>query len=124
MCSLRQRSGPFLLTFALGLRSTRSLRLSKCPSYMSHRASGSSVTCCTVHMPPVPFSSNKPTMTKDNFTKFLNEKQRDSRLNEELYPRLRQDQIKALIDKYEPLTANSNRGLCYQMCKIVIQNTV
>uniref|UniRef100_A0A669C133 Phosphoinositide phospholipase C n=1 Tax=Oreochromis niloticus TaxID=8128 RepID=A0A669C133_ORENI len=55
--------------------------------------------------------STKPTMTKENFTKFLNEKQRDSRLNEELFPRLRQDQIKALIDKYEPLSNNSNRGL-------------
>ncbi|XP_045917784.1 1-phosphatidylinositol 4,5-bisphosphate phosphodiesterase beta-2 [Micropterus dolomieu] len=55
--------------------------------------------------------SNKPTMTKDNFTKFLNEKQRDSRLNEELFPRLRQDQIKALIDKYEPTSSNSNRSL-------------
>ncbi|RVE57067.1 hypothetical protein OJAV_G00212650 [Oryzias javanicus] len=54
--------------------------------------------------------STKPTMTKENFTKFLNEKQRDSRLNEELFPRLRQDQIKALIDKYEPITNNSNRG--------------
>lgn len=49
-------------------------------------------------------------MTKENFTKFLNEKQRDSRLNEELFPRLRQDQIKALIDKYEPTSTNSNRG--------------
>lgn len=58
----------------------------------------------------VPSSSNKPTMTKENFTKFLNEKQRDSRLNEELFPRLRQDQIKALIDKYEPATTNSNRS--------------
>uniref|UniRef100_A0A3Q3AV19 1-phosphatidylinositol 4,5-bisphosphate phosphodiesterase n=1 Tax=Kryptolebias marmoratus TaxID=37003 RepID=A0A3Q3AV19_KRYMA len=55
--------------------------------------------------------STKPTMTKDNFTKFLNEKQRDSRLNEELFPRLRQDQIKALIDKYEPISNNANRGL-------------
>ncbi|KAM9356001.1 1-phosphatidylinositol 4,5-bisphosphate phosphodiesterase beta-2 isoform 2-T2 [Pholidichthys leucotaenia] len=55
--------------------------------------------------------SNKPTMTKENFTKFLNEKQRDSRLNEELFPRLRQDQIKALIDKYEPTSSNANRGL-------------
>lgn len=49
-------------------------------------------------------------MIKDNFTKFLNEKQRDSRLNEELFPRLRQDQIKALIDKYEPCSSNSNRS--------------
>ncbi|CAN9502256.1 unnamed protein product [Ophioblennius macclurei] len=55
--------------------------------------------------------SNKPTMTKENFTKFLNEKQRDSRLNEELFPRLRQDQIKALMEKYEPCSNNSNRGL-------------
>ncbi|XP_051243896.1 LOW QUALITY PROTEIN: 1-phosphatidylinositol 4,5-bisphosphate phosphodiesterase beta-2 [Dicentrarchus labrax] len=55
--------------------------------------------------------SNKPTMTKENFTKFLNEKQRDSRLNEELFPRLRQDQIKALIDKYEPCSSNLNRSL-------------
>uniref|UniRef100_A0A3P9I9U3 1-phosphatidylinositol 4,5-bisphosphate phosphodiesterase n=1 Tax=Oryzias latipes TaxID=8090 RepID=A0A3P9I9U3_ORYLA len=54
--------------------------------------------------------STKPTMTKENFTKFLYEKQRDSRLNEELFPRLRQDQIKALIDKYEPISTNSNRG--------------
>ena len=46
-------------------------------------------------------------MTKDIFTKFLNEKQRDSRLNEELFPRLRADQIKALIEKYEP---GSNKG--------------
>lgn len=58
----------------------------------------------------VPSSSNKPTMTKENFTKFLNEKQRDSRLNEELFPRLRQDQIKALIDKYEPCSSNTNRS--------------
>nr|XP_061798693.1 1-phosphatidylinositol 4,5-bisphosphate phosphodiesterase beta-2-like [Nerophis lumbriciformis] len=55
--------------------------------------------------------SNKPTMTKENFTKFLNEKQRDSRLNEELFPRLRQDQIKALMNKYEPCNTNCNRGL-------------
>lgn len=61
----------------------------------------------------VPSSSNKPTMTKENFTKFLNEKQRDSRLNEELFPRLRQDQVKALIDKYEPCTSNSNRSEFY-----------
>ncbi|XP_077395563.1 1-phosphatidylinositol 4,5-bisphosphate phosphodiesterase beta-2 isoform X2 [Festucalex cinctus] len=55
--------------------------------------------------------SNKPTMTRENFTKFLNEKQRDSRLNEELFPRLRQDQIKALMAKYEPCNTNCNRGL-------------
>lgn len=74
----------------------------------------------------VPSSSNKPTMTKDNFTKFLNEKQRDSRLNEELFPRLRQDQIKALIDKYEPCSSNSNRSEIYwweDCCMEDLQNT-
>ncbi|XP_077587715.1 1-phosphatidylinositol 4,5-bisphosphate phosphodiesterase beta-2 [Stigmatopora nigra] len=55
--------------------------------------------------------SNKPTMTKEKFNKFLNEKQRDSRLNEELFPRLRQDQIKALMTKYETCNTNCNRGL-------------
>lgn len=56
-------------------------------------------------------------MTKENFTKFLNEKQRDSRLNEELFPRLRQDQIKALIDKYEPCSSNTNRSEA--RCRVV-----
>ncbi|XP_066510277.1 1-phosphatidylinositol 4,5-bisphosphate phosphodiesterase beta-2 [Hoplias malabaricus] len=53
--------------------------------------------------------STKPYMTKENFTKFLYEKQRDSRLNEELYPPLRPEQVKALIDKYEA-SSNANRG--------------
>lgn len=61
-------------------------------------------------------------MTKDNFTKFLNEKQRDSRLNEELFPRLRQDQIKALIDKYEPVSNNSNRGKNSQQIIFLLDN--
>ncbi|KAL4656410.1 1-phosphatidylinositol 4,5-bisphosphate phosphodiesterase beta-2 isoform X3 [Arapaima gigas] len=52
----------------------------------------------------------KPYMTKENLIKFLNEKQRDSRLNEELFPPLRPDQVKALIEKYEPSTSNSSRG--------------
>lgn len=74
---------------------------------------GDGITCaaeeiCTFVR--VSSSSTKPTMTKENFTKFLNEKQRDSRLNEELFPRLRQDQIKALIDKYEPCASNTNRS--------------
>uniref|UniRef100_A0A8C9U7E6 1-phosphatidylinositol 4,5-bisphosphate phosphodiesterase n=1 Tax=Scleropages formosus TaxID=113540 RepID=A0A8C9U7E6_SCLFO len=52
----------------------------------------------------------KPYMTKENLMKFLNEKQRDSRLNEELFPPLRPDQVKALIEKYEPSSSNSSRG--------------
>ncbi|KAG7466337.1 hypothetical protein MATL_G00163620 [Megalops atlanticus] len=52
----------------------------------------------------------KPYMTKENLAKFLNEKQRDSRLNEELFPPMRPDQVKALIEKYEPCSSNANRG--------------
>uniref|UniRef100_A0A674EIW4 1-phosphatidylinositol 4,5-bisphosphate phosphodiesterase n=1 Tax=Salmo trutta TaxID=8032 RepID=A0A674EIW4_SALTR len=52
----------------------------------------------------------KPYMTKESLAKFVNEKQRDSRLNEELFPRFRPDQVKALIEKYEPCASNSNRG--------------
>ncbi|XP_041928275.1 1-phosphatidylinositol 4,5-bisphosphate phosphodiesterase beta-2 [Alosa sapidissima] len=54
--------------------------------------------------------STKPIMSKEVLTKFLNEKQRDSRLNEELYPPLRPDQVKALMEKYEPMSTNINRG--------------
>uniref|UniRef100_A0A6Q2WT53 1-phosphatidylinositol 4,5-bisphosphate phosphodiesterase n=1 Tax=Esox lucius TaxID=8010 RepID=A0A6Q2WT53_ESOLU len=50
----------------------------------------------------------KPYMTKETLAKFINEMQRDSRLNEELFPRIRPDQVKALIEKYEP--SSSNRG--------------
>lgn len=49
-------------------------------------------------------------MTKENLLKFLNEKQRDSRLNEELFPPLRLEQVKIIIDKYEPCSSTANRG--------------
>ncbi|KAJ8399144.1 hypothetical protein AAFF_G00415230 [Aldrovandia affinis] len=55
-------------------------------------------------------AKSKPYMTKENLTKFLNEKQRDSRLNEELFPPMRPDQVKSIIEKYEPCSSNSNRG--------------
>uniref|UniRef100_A0A3B3RLD0 1-phosphatidylinositol 4,5-bisphosphate phosphodiesterase n=1 Tax=Paramormyrops kingsleyae TaxID=1676925 RepID=A0A3B3RLD0_9TELE len=54
--------------------------------------------------------STKPYMTKENLLKFLNEKQRDSRLNEELFPPLRLEQVKMIIDKYEPCSSTANRG--------------
>ncbi|KAG2457657.1 PLCB2 phosphodiesterase, partial [Polypterus senegalus] len=52
----------------------------------------------------------KPYMTKENFCKFINEKQRDSRLNEILFPRLKPEQVKAIIERYEPSQANAQRG--------------
>lgn len=52
----------------------------------------------------------KPYMTKEHLTKFINEKQRDSRLNSLLFPPARPDQVQGLIDKYEPSGINVQRG--------------
>ncbi|KAJ8341424.1 hypothetical protein SKAU_G00337150 [Synaphobranchus kaupii] len=54
--------------------------------------------------------SSKPYMTKENLSKFLYEKQRDSRLNEELFPPVRPEQVKSIIEKYEPCSSSANRG--------------
>ncbi|KAL0169481.1 hypothetical protein M9458_034077, partial [Cirrhinus mrigala] len=55
------------------------------------------------------FTKGKGFMTKEMLAKFLNEKQRDSRLNEELFPLVRPDQVKNLIEKYEPSSSNASR---------------
>ncbi|XP_053080136.1 1-phosphatidylinositol 4,5-bisphosphate phosphodiesterase beta-2 isoform X2 [Acinonyx jubatus] len=52
----------------------------------------------------------KPYMTKEHLTKFINQKQRDSRLNSLLFPPARPDQVRGLIDKYEPSAINVQRG--------------
>nr|XP_023423239.1 1-phosphatidylinositol 4,5-bisphosphate phosphodiesterase beta-2 isoform X6 [Cavia porcellus] len=52
----------------------------------------------------------KPYMTKEHLTKFINQKQRDSRLNSLLFPPARPDQVQGLIDKYEPSVINMQRG--------------
>ncbi|KAG9480994.1 hypothetical protein GDO78_010317, partial [Eleutherodactylus coqui] len=55
-------------------------------------------------------SKAKPYMTKDHLTKFINQKQRDSRLNELLFPVAKIEQVKTLIEKYEPSAINKQRG--------------
>lgn len=55
-------------------------------------------------------SKAKPYMTKEHLTKFINQKQRDSRLNSLLFPPARPDQVQGLIDKYEPSGINVQRG--------------
>ncbi|CAN2389953.1 phosphatidylinositol phospholipase C activity, partial [Pristimantis euphronides] len=55
-------------------------------------------------------SKAKPYMTKDHLTKFINQKQRDSRLNELLFPAAKTEQVKVLIEKYEPSAINKQRG--------------
>nr|XP_017523223.2 1-phosphatidylinositol 4,5-bisphosphate phosphodiesterase beta-2 isoform X3 [Manis javanica] len=52
----------------------------------------------------------KPYMTKEHLTQFINQKQRDSRLNSLLFPPARPDQVRGLIDKYEPSGINVQRG--------------
>lgn len=41
---------------------------------------------------------------------FINIKQRDPRLNEILYPPLKQEQVQVLIEKYEPNTSLATKG--------------
>ncbi|XP_056402892.1 1-phosphatidylinositol 4,5-bisphosphate phosphodiesterase beta-2 isoform X2 [Hyla sarda] len=55
-------------------------------------------------------SKAKPYMTKDHLTKFINQKQRDSRLNELLFPAAKTEQVQVLIEKYEPSAINKQRG--------------
>lgn len=55
-------------------------------------------------------SKAKPYMTKDHLTKFINQKQRDSRLNELLFPVAKTEQVQILIEKYEPSAINKQRG--------------
>ncbi|XP_037532121.1 1-phosphatidylinositol 4,5-bisphosphate phosphodiesterase beta-3 [Nematolebias whitei] len=46
-------------------------------------------------------SKRKPFITLDQFMEFLNHKQRDPRLNEVLYPPLKKDQVRQIMEKYE-----------------------
>uniref|UniRef100_A0A8C8AFF8 1-phosphatidylinositol 4,5-bisphosphate phosphodiesterase n=1 Tax=Otus sunia TaxID=257818 RepID=A0A8C8AFF8_9STRI len=52
----------------------------------------------------------KPYMTKEHLAKFINKKQRDSRLNDSLFPPARPEQVQSLIEKYEPSGINIQRG--------------
>lgn len=52
----------------------------------------------------------RPYLTVDQMTDFLNNKQRDPRLNEILYPPLKAEQVQGLVEKYEPDTMFSQRG--------------
>ncbi|XP_026998596.1 1-phosphatidylinositol 4,5-bisphosphate phosphodiesterase beta-3 isoform X1 [Tachysurus fulvidraco] len=46
-------------------------------------------------------SKAKPFLTLDQMMDFVNRKQRDSRLNEVLYPPLKREQVRQLMEKYE-----------------------
>ncbi|XP_071020015.1 1-phosphatidylinositol 4,5-bisphosphate phosphodiesterase beta-3-like [Oncorhynchus clarkii lewisi] len=46
-------------------------------------------------------SKGKPFLSLDQLTDFINRRQRDSRLNEVLYPPLKREQIRQLMEKYQ-----------------------
>uniref|UniRef100_A0A8C9VIA2 Phosphoinositide phospholipase C n=1 Tax=Scleropages formosus TaxID=113540 RepID=A0A8C9VIA2_SCLFO len=47
-------------------------------------------------------AKSRPYLTVEQLTDFINNKQRDPRLNEILYPPLKTEQVELLIEKYEP----------------------
>uniref|UniRef100_A0A9J8BTX4 1-phosphatidylinositol 4,5-bisphosphate phosphodiesterase n=1 Tax=Cyprinus carpio carpio TaxID=630221 RepID=A0A9J8BTX4_CYPCA len=51
----------------------------------------------------------RPYLTVEQMTDFLNNRQRDPRLNEILYPPLKAEQVQGLVEKYEPDTMLSRR---------------
>uniref|UniRef100_A0A2K5XW26 Phosphoinositide phospholipase C n=1 Tax=Mandrillus leucophaeus TaxID=9568 RepID=A0A2K5XW26_MANLE len=55
-------------------------------------------------------AKSKPYLTVDQMMDFINLKQRDPRLNEILYPPLKQEQVQVLIEKYEPNSSLAKKG--------------
>ncbi|XP_063300076.1 1-phosphatidylinositol 4,5-bisphosphate phosphodiesterase beta-1 isoform X2 [Pelobates fuscus] len=55
-------------------------------------------------------SKTNPYLTVDQMTEFINSKQRDPRLNEILYPPLKQEQVQQLIEKYERNSTFAAKG--------------
>lgn len=60
-------------------------------------------------------AKSRPYLTVEQLRDFLNIKQRDPRLNEILYPPLKSEQVQALVEKYEPDSMLSQRGLCVHL---------
>ncbi|XP_077138749.1 1-phosphatidylinositol 4,5-bisphosphate phosphodiesterase beta-1 [Ranitomeya variabilis] len=55
-------------------------------------------------------TKSKSYLSVDQMTEFINCKQRDPRLNEILYPPLKQEQVQLLIEKYEPNSSLASKG--------------
>ncbi|XP_015229326.1 PREDICTED: 1-phosphatidylinositol 4,5-bisphosphate phosphodiesterase beta-3 [Cyprinodon variegatus] len=54
-------------------------------------------------------SKRKPFLSLDQFMDFINHMQRDSRLNEVLYPPLKREQVRQIMEKYETNTSQLER---------------
>ncbi|TMS12287.1 1-phosphatidylinositol 4,5-bisphosphate phosphodiesterase beta-1 [Larimichthys crocea] len=55
-------------------------------------------------------AKSRPYLTVEQMTEFINNKQRDPRLNEILYPPLKPEQVQVLVDKYEPNASLAQKG--------------
>ncbi|KAK1795972.1 hypothetical protein P4O66_009075, partial [Electrophorus voltai] len=55
-------------------------------------------------------AKSRPYLTVEQMTDFINNKQRDPRLNEILYPPLKPEQVQVLVEKHEPDTMLYHRG--------------
>lgn len=54
-------------------------------------------------------SKRKPFISLDQFMDFINRRQRDSRLNEVLYPPLKREQVRQIMEKYETNSSQLER---------------
>ncbi|CAF89597.1 unnamed protein product, partial [Tetraodon nigroviridis] len=54
-------------------------------------------------------SKRKPFISLDQFMDFINRRQRDSRLNEVLYPPLKREQVRQIMERYESNTSQLER---------------
>ncbi|CAK6967959.1 -phosphatidylinositol 4%2C5-bisphosphate phosphodiesterase beta-3 [Scomber scombrus] len=54
-------------------------------------------------------SKRKPFISLDQLTDFINHRQRDSRLNEVLYPPLKREQVRQIMERYETNTSQLER---------------
>ncbi|KTF77155.1 hypothetical protein cypCar_00046506, partial [Cyprinus carpio] len=82
------------------------------------------VSICSANRSRIPLADRKTScfhrngvksrnyLTVDQMTEFINNKQRDPRLNEILYPPLKPEQTQLLMEKYEPNPAMIQKGLC------------
>lgn len=55
-------------------------------------------------------SKRKPFISLDQLMDFINRRQRDSRLNEVLYPPLKREQVRQIMEKYETNASQLERG--------------
>uniref|UniRef100_A0A8C4IGB2 1-phosphatidylinositol 4,5-bisphosphate phosphodiesterase n=1 Tax=Dicentrarchus labrax TaxID=13489 RepID=A0A8C4IGB2_DICLA len=55
-------------------------------------------------------AKSRPYLSVEQMTEFINNKQRDPRLNEILYPPLKPEQVQVLVDKYEPNASLAQKG--------------